>query len=70
MTNTIYGSEKGDRIALYDGPTEGNDDIFGYGGDDVIWALGGHDWIRGGSIPAQSPMCTGIFRRLTMFALS
>jgi Ca2+-binding RTX toxin-like protein len=49
MTNTIYGSEKGDRIALYDGPTEGNDDIFGYGGDDVIWALGGNDWIRGGA---------------------
>ena len=48
MTNTIYGTNKPDRIALYDGPTEENDDIFGYGGDDVIHALGGNDWIRGG----------------------
>ena len=46
---TIMGTNKPNRIALYDGPTEDNDDIFGFGGDDLIWALGGNDWIRGGA---------------------
>ena len=45
----VRGTGKGDRIGIYDGPTDYTDYIYGFGGWDVIYGLGGNDHIWGGA---------------------
>ena len=49
MANIVNGTNNSETINVFDGVTNGYDNIFGYGGDDSIFGLGGNDEIIGGA---------------------
>jgi Ca2+-binding RTX toxin-like protein len=49
MPNYVYGTNGSDILDLLDGVTNGADVIYGYNGNDFIWASGGADTIYAGN---------------------
>ena len=49
MPNYVYGTNSSDIIDVLDGVTNNADVIYGYNGNDFIWASGGADTVYGGN---------------------
>jgi Ca2+-binding RTX toxin-like protein len=47
--STVVGTDGAETLDAADGVTNGDDQVYGYGGIDTIFALGGNDFIRGGA---------------------
>jgi Ca2+-binding RTX toxin-like protein len=44
----VFGTDNSETLNLFDGVTNGADNIYGFGGNDSIFGLGGSDLIKGG----------------------